>query len=122
MLELDDDTLERLKRFCGRDPREPEPITRTVFDESGTRYWAPADFLEEIAAAVGRIPADKLADATVELQTDYEEYGHLKITYEDVQTPDEVVANLEWCLGHIREEQRSERETYERLSAKYGTR
>jgi hypothetical protein len=118
--DIDDDTLQRLYTFCGSDPRVPEPITRTVYEETRTRYWTPAQFIAEIQTAIEKIPPAKREDATVEFTSDYDEYGHLKITYEDVQTPDEVARNLERCLEHVRNDQRREREKYERLKAKYG--
>jgi hypothetical protein len=119
-MELDEDTLDRLRRFCGRDPREPEMVTRTAFYESGTRYWTAEEFLADISSAVEGIPKDRLADATVELDCDSDYGGHLKITYEELETAEEVAHNLQKHLRYVNEARERERSQYEELKRKFG--
>lgn len=99
---------------------KPQELTRYVFDEWGTRYWALPDFLDELNAAVAQIPEAKRGETMVSLEGDYDETGKLRISYDDVETADEVAERIASREQYQRERDARDLAEFERLSAKFG--
>lgn len=119
MVEFDENTYRRIVSYFGRDPRVPKEVTDTVYDEYGDETWTLSGFQQAIAEAAAKIPEALRASATVELSGGHDEVTRLTISYQRLQTPEEVARDVERGLAYARERDADDRAKYEALKRKF---
>lgn len=109
--------------------RKKQEVQETIFN--GSRYegdgWPPEDpagFLEWFQERISRIPAEYLANATVEIGTQSGYYGDstacIEITYRRPETDEQYAARLARDEAQRRSRTEQEKATLAALLAKYG--
>jgi hypothetical protein len=105
--------------FAGDDFDKPQEIKVEVFGQWMDEEWQLSEFLNLINGAVESIPLERRSSARVELGG--ETCPHLEIWYTGIETEAMVAARVGRCVKHVADLRASERATFERLKAKFGT-
>lgn len=117
--ENDPEGLKIAQSYAGRDFDKPKEVTIEALREySGN--WGLDEFQKLIAEAIEKIPADKRADASVDLDNDGGESTKLIISYRGLESAETVADRIRRCEVYVAERRHGERQTYERLKAKFG--
>lgn len=122
MFEIDDETWKFACSYCGGDPRIPIPISVEEHVLGQYESLTLTEFQDLIANKIEQIPLEYRASVRVELDAcDHEGYGGaLTISYDRLQTSEEVAARVKRAIDYALSYLGKERADYERLKKKFG--
>ena len=105
-------------RYCGGDPRLPRMVRVSVLSLfPWSNEWTPAEFLAEVSDAVAQIPPDA---QNAKVDWDGDESPWLSMTFDRIETADEVTDRIGRALAYACEAMAEDRATYDRLRRKFG--
>lgn len=118
--DLDHEVLALMTAYGGRDPRIPHSVKVIVFSDYADTTWPLDDFISMLCAMRDKIPAECRASAVVALDSHGEGSGELNLSFDRLQTAEEVAACVARARAYAEGQINNERAAFERLKIKFG--
>lgn len=99
---------------------EPKLLTIEVLKEYAEERWTLSEFMVLLADAAAEIPEQYREMAVVDLEGSYEETGAIIISYQRMETAEEVAKRVSEREAYLRSEAQREYNQYMALKRKFG--